>query len=117
GGGLSGFGVSWTAGLLSGLADDIADIGHRLARTGEGAAFIGPVLQGLGVLIVWLGVAISTVIWPLIWLRDQIQPSSQPVWADFAATAAIVSVLVFVLSGGIRSGWRSLMVTAAIFAG
>ena len=29
GGGLDGFGVSWTAGLLSGLADSIADAGAR----------------------------------------------------------------------------------------
>ena len=32
------------------------------------------------------------LIWPLVWLRDQIQASGQPVWADFAATAAIVSI-------------------------
>jgi len=117
GGGLSGFGVSWTAGLLSGLANDIGDIGHKLARTGEATVFIGPLLQGLGMLIIGLGVGISGVIWPLVWLRDQILSSSQPVWADFTATAVIVSVLVFVLSGGIRSGWRSLMLTAGIFAG
>jgi len=117
GGGLSGFGVSWTAGLLSGLANDIGDIGHKLARTGEATVFIGPLLQGLGMLIIGLGVGISGVIWPLVWLRDQILSSSQPVWADFTATAVIVSVLVFVLSGGIRSGWRSLMLSSAIFAG
>ena len=117
GGGLSGFGVSWMASLLSGLADDIGDIGHKLARKGEAEAYIGPLLKGLGALIVGLGVAISGVIWPLNWLRDQIQPSSQPVWTDFAATAAIVSLLVFLLSGGIRNGWRSLMVNAGIFAG
>jgi general L-amino acid transport system permease protein len=117
GGGLSGFGVSWTAGLLSGWADDIGDIGQKLARTSEAAVPIGPLLQGLGTLIIWSGAGISGLIWPLVWLRDQIQPSSQPVWADFAATAAIVSVLVFLLSGGIRVGWRALMVNAAIFAG
>ena len=35
--------------------------------------------------------AISWLIWPLTWLRDQIQASGQPVWIDFAITAAIVS--------------------------
>src|SRR5439155_1347352 len=38
-------------------------------------------------------------------------------WTDFAATAAIVSILLFVLNGGIRTGWRSLVVSLAIFAG
>src|SRR4029450_5156472 len=31
--------------------------------------------------------------------------------------AAIVSILLFVLNGGIRTGWRSLIVSLAIFAG
>jgi general L-amino acid transport system permease protein len=117
GGGLSGFGVTWTAGLLSGLADDVGDIGHRLVKTGEAAAVIGAVLQGLGTLVVWLSDGISGVIWPLNWLRDQIQSSSHPLWADFTATAAIVSFLVFLLSGGIRTGWRSLIDSVVIFAG
>ncbi len=38
-------------------------------------------------------------------------------WSDFAATAAIVSVLLFVLNGGIRTGWRALVISLAIFAG
>ena len=45
----------------------------------------------LGKLIVLLSTAISYLIWPLTWLRDQIQASSRPVWTDFATTAAIVS--------------------------
>ncbi len=64
-----------------------------------------------------LSTAISWLIWPLTWLRDVIQASSRPVWADFAATAAIVSVLLFVLNGGIRTGWRPLIVSLVIFAG
>src|SRR6202163_2675882 len=35
GGGLNGFGVSWTAGLLSGLADSISGAGHALTSVGE----------------------------------------------------------------------------------
>ena len=38
GGGLSGFGVSWTADLLSGFADSIGDGGRKLRRAGETAA-------------------------------------------------------------------------------
>jgi general L-amino acid transport system permease protein len=71
----------------------------------------------LGKLIVQLSTAISYVIWPLTWLRDQIQASVRPVWTDLAATAAIVSILLFVLNGGIRTGWRSLIVSLATFAG
>jgi general L-amino acid transport system permease protein len=114
---LDGFGVSWTAGLLSGFNDSIGDGGRKLARAGEATAVIGPLLLLLGKLVVLLSTAISYLIWPLTWLRDQIQASSRPVWTDFAATAAIVSILLFVLNGGIRTGWRSLMVSLAIFAG
>jgi general L-amino acid transport system permease protein len=117
GGGLDGFGVSWTAGLLSGFNDSIAEGGRKLARAGEATAVIGPLLSLLGKLIVLLSTAISYLIWPLTWLRDQIQASVRPVWTDFAATAAIVSILLFVLNGGIRTGWRSLIVSLAIFAG
>ena len=81
------------------------------------SAVIGPLLWLLGKLLVLLSTAISYVIWPLTWLRDQIQASGSPVWADFAATAAIVSLLLFFLSGGIRTGWRALIVSLAIFAG
>ena len=117
GGGLEGFGVSWTAGILSGFNDSIGDGGRKLARAGEATAVIGPLFVLLGKLIVLLSTAISYLIWPLTWLRDQIQASSRAVWTDFAATAAIVSILLFVLNGGIRTGWRSLIVSLGIFAG
>jgi general L-amino acid transport system permease protein len=117
GGGLDGFGVSWTAGLLSGFNDSIGDGGRKLAKAGEATAVIGPLLVLLGKLVVLLSTAISYLIWPLTWLRDQIQASGRPVWTDFAATAAIVSILLFVVNGGIRTGWRSLIVSLAIFAG
>ena len=78
---------------------------------------IGPLLWLLGNLIVLLSTAISWLIWPLTWLRDQIQAYGQPVWADFAATAAIVSLLLFLLGGGVRTGWRALIVSLGIFAG
>jgi general L-amino acid transport system permease protein len=117
GGGLDGFGVSWAAGLLSGFNDSIGDGGRKLARAGEATAVIGPLFSLLGKLIVLLSTVISYLIWPLTWLRDQIQASSRAVWTDFAATAAIVSILLFVLNGGIRTGWRSLIVSLAVFAG
>jgi general L-amino acid transport system permease protein len=41
----------------------------------------------------------------------------RPVWADFVATAIVISALVFVLSGGTRAGWRPLIVSLATFAG
>jgi general L-amino acid transport system permease protein len=116
GGGLGGFGVSWTANLLSGFADSVGGAGRALTRAGEATAIIGPLLALLGKLVVLLGTAISYLIWPLSWLRDQIQASGWPVWTDFAATAAIVSILLFVLNGGFRGGWRALIVSLAAFA-
>jgi general L-amino acid transport system permease protein len=117
GGGLAGFGVSWTASILSGFVDSIADAGRKVASAGGTTAIVGPLLQAFGKLVVLFGTAVSYVVWPLIWLRDQIQESSRPVWSDFAATTAIVSILLFVLNGGFRTGWRSLIVSLAIFAG
>src|SRR6202171_4275364 len=117
GGGLGGFGVSWTAGLLSGFAESIGDGGRALTTAGAATAVIGTLLTLLGKLVGLLSTLISLLSSPLTWLRDQIQASSQPLWADFAATAAIVSIALFFLSGGIRTGWRSLIVSLATFAG
>ncbi|HET7888754.1 MAG TPA: amino acid ABC transporter permease [Bradyrhizobium sp.] len=117
GGGLSGFGVSWITGILSGLAGAIGDFGQRLSTVAETRAVIGPILQLLGTLVIWLGLAASALIWPLVWLNKQIQNFSDPVWADFAVTATVVSLVLFFLSGGFRSGWRMLFGSAATFAG
>ncbi|MEA2836114.1 MAG: ral L-amino acid transport system permease protein [Bradyrhizobium sp.] len=117
GGGLKGFGISWTADLLSGFNNSIGDAGRKLASVGEAKAVIGPLLVLLGKLIVFVSTAVSFVILPLTWLRDQIQAAGNPVWADFAATTAIVSIALFILNGGFRTGWRALIVSLAIFAG
>ena len=117
GGGLKGFGISWTAGLLSGFNDSIGDGGGNLATLSQTIPVIGPLLWLLGKLLVLLSTAVSYLLWPLTWLRDQIKASGSPMWVDFAATAAIVSLLLFYLSGGVRTGWRALIVSLAIFAG
>ncbi|TMJ48433.1 MAG: amino acid ABC transporter permease [Alphaproteobacteria bacterium] len=118
GGGIDGFGVSWTAAMLAGFDESIGNAGTALSNAGQtSAAVIGPLLMVLGKLLTLLSSAISWLIWPLIWLRDQIQASSRPVWIDFAVTAAVVSLLLFLLNGGMRRGWRSLIVSLAIFAG
>ena len=110
GGGLNGFGVSWVADLLAGLADDLSAAGQRLSEAGGALPWLGKLLTGLGQGLVY-------VISPLTWLRDRIQLSSRPVWSDFAATAVIVSALMFFLGGGIRTGWRALIVSLSIFVG
>ena len=117
GGGLSGFGVGWATDLLSSLAGGISDVGQKLANAGEVAVVIGPLLWGLGRLVVLMGTAVSAVIWPLTWLNHEIQTSTQPVWFDFAATAIIVTLAMFVLNGGVRAGWRALIGTIVTFAG
>jgi general L-amino acid transport system permease protein len=117
GGGLKGFGVSWTAALLSGFNDSIGDGGGKLANVSQTITVTGPVLWLLGKLLVLISTVVFYVLWPLTWLRDQIQASDNPVWADFAATAAIVSLLLFFAGGGVRRGWRALIVSLAVFAG
>jgi general L-amino acid transport system permease protein len=117
GGGLKGFGVSWTADLLSGFADSIGTAGRRLTELGATKPVVGALLALIGKLVALLGTALSYLVSPLTWLRGQIRTSSEPVWTDFAITAAGVSIALFILSGGIRTGWRALMVSLAIFAG
>jgi general L-amino acid transport system permease protein len=117
GGGLGGLGVNWTAGLLSAFADSIANAGEALLRASANVPVIGVLLWLLGKILVLVGMAVSLVISPLVWLRDQIRASGQPVWLDFAASAAIVSALVFFLSGGVRAGLRPVLTTLATFAG
>jgi general L-amino acid transport system permease protein len=110
GGGLQGFVVSWISDLLSGLVGSIGDAGRKLAETGSIASLFGKAIAGIAV-------ALSYLIWPLTFLRDWIQASGQPLWADFGATAAIVSILLFLLNGGFRNGWHALLMSLAIFAG
>jgi len=117
GGGLRGFGLSWTAGLLSGLADGIANAGHAMTSAGEKTAVIGLLIVLFGKLFVLFGTAVSYLISPLTWLAGQIQASSHPLWVDLAATAVLVSILLFLWNGGLRGGWRALAVSLAIFAG
>ncbi len=117
GGGLSGFGISWMSGLLSGFAGSFDDFGQKLGRAGEAVAVIGPLLQLLGKLVGLIGAAISGLIWPLVWLNDQIRGSARPLWFDFAVTAVIISLILFFISGGFRTGWRLLLVSIATFAG
>jgi general L-amino acid transport system permease protein len=110
GGGIQGFGVSWTADFLSGFVTSIADAGRKLTVLALPLALLGQA-------IVFLSIAVGWLIWPLVWLRDQIQASGQPVWVDWALTAAIVSMVMFFLGGGLRTGWRALLVSLATFAG
>ncbi|MDN3273687.1 amino acid ABC transporter permease [Frankia sp. RB7] len=114
GGGISGFGLSWTAGLLELFDDSIGSAGQVLLSLSKTSA-IAPLLWVVGKFIVLVGIAIHWLIFPLTWLRDQIQASGQSVWVDFAITTAVVSLIVFVLGGGMRSGGRALASSIVTF--
>jgi general L-amino acid transport system permease protein len=119
GGGLRGFGINWSIGLLSGFADVVADAGRTLTGAGDAitAPVIGAVLASIGKGIAAIGAALSWLAAPLDGLRGQLRASDQPVWYDFAATAAIVSLLLFVFNGAFRTGWRALTTSLTVFAG
>jgi general L-amino acid transport system permease protein len=117
GGRLEGFGISWTASVLSLFADSVRGAGDALTRASASAPVIGPLVWLVGKLLVVTGAAVSLLISPIVWLNDQFQALGRPVWADFVATAIVISALVFVLSGGTRAGWRPLIVSLATFAG
>jgi general L-amino acid transport system permease protein len=118
GGGLNGFGVGWVTHIVSTFIVGIGDAGARLAELGASSpSWFGAPLNLIGDAIVWLSTGLLYVSFPLYWLRDQIVASGQPLWADFAATAVIVSVALFLLGGGLRNGWRALAISLATFAG
>jgi general L-amino acid transport system permease protein len=117
GGGLSGFGVSWTASLLSAFADSLNNAGRVLTEAGASIPLVAPLAWLAGKVLVLLGSAVALGISPLVWLRDQVQAAGWPLWIDFAMTAVAVSALLFFLSGGTRAGWRPLIVSLVTFAG
>jgi general L-amino acid transport system permease protein len=117
GGGLSGFVVSWSADILSGFTGSISGAGTELVVAGHAGGTVGPLLLVLGKLVSWLGAGLSILIWPLTSLEDTLRRAGQPLWGDFAVTTVIVSFLLFFLSGGIRTGWRALMISLLTFAG
>lgn len=114
GGGISGFGLSWVTALLELFDDSIVSAGQVLLGLSKTSA-IAPLLWIVGHLIVLVGTAIHWLIFPLTWLRDQLQRSGQSVWVDFAITMAFVSLIAFVLGGGMRTGWRALASSVATF--
>jgi general L-amino acid transport system permease protein len=108
--------VSWTAGILSSLADSVGNAGRQLAASGEVGEF-GSILRLLGNAVASIGDALNWLASPLSSLRDRLQSSGQPVWYDFGCTAAIVSLLLFLLSGGLRAGWGTLLASLTTFVG
>lgn len=114
GGGISGFGLTWTAGLLELFDESIVSAGQVLLGLSKSSA-IAPLLWVVGNLIMLVGTAIRWLIFPLTWLRDQIQGTGQSVWVDFAITTAVVSLIAFALGGGMRTGWRGLASGIATF--
>ncbi|WFU37385.1 amino acid ABC transporter permease [Bradyrhizobium sp. CB82] len=116
GGGITGFGLSWTADLLQLFDDSVIGAGQVLVGLGKSSA-IGPLLWVVGNFIVLVGTAIQWLIFPLTWLRDQIHASGQSVWIDFAITTVVVSLILFFLGGGMRTGWRALASSIATFFG
>ncbi|MET4115033.1 general L-amino acid transport system permease protein [Bradyrhizobium sp. JR4.1] len=115
GGGIKGFGLSWTADLLQLFDDSIIGAGKALLGLGKTSS-AAPLLWVVGNVIMLVGTAIYWLIFPLTWLRDQMQGTGQSVWADFAITAAIVSLIAFVLGGGLRTGGRALTSSVVTFA-
>ncbi|MDB5617420.1 amino acid ABC transporter permease [Tardiphaga sp.] len=116
GGGIRGFGVAWGEAALSVLAKGLVDSGYKLAEVTT-LPLLSSIAYGLGTLIAWIGYALAIVLWPLTLLKKYTQASGQPVWADFFATALIVSAILFGLTGGFRNGWRALIASLTTFAG
>jgi general L-amino acid transport system permease protein len=116
GGGITGFGVSWVAGLLQLFVDSISGAGDALLKLSKNSA-VGPLFWAVGSIIALVGMVLRWVIFPLTWLRDQMLASGQGPWPDVVITGVIVSLGLFVLGGGMRAGTRPLIASLATFAG
>jgi general L-amino acid transport system permease protein len=119
GGGLRSFAIHWLADFGSAFSESFRDAGQRLDYASGATAldWLGWLIGTIGKLLVGVGDAIALVCWPLVWLRDYIDASANPLWADLTITAVIVSLLVFFMTGGLRNGWRGLFISIATFAG
>ena len=119
GGGLKGFAIHWLAGLGTSFSTSFREAGQRLDVLAGGIATssAGTAAGLIGKLLVGISDAIAIVCWPLVWLRDYIDAFANPLWADLAVSAIVISLLVFLLTGGVRNGWRGLLISLATFAG
>ncbi len=119
GGGLHGFAVEWSANILSNFIVSVGDAGARMHNLGAAShhPLAGWFLNWCGESIVLLSTMMLYISFPLAWLKQHVVASGHPVWADFAASAVIVSAGLFVLNGAFRSGWRALLTSVAAFAG
>jgi general L-amino acid transport system permease protein len=119
GGGINGFGISWAADFLSTVAVHITDVGRRLRGMGllSDIAVIGYPLTLIGDGVVAFGDGLQLVALPFEWLRNEGVNHGKPVWFELTTTAIIVSLLIFLLNGHFRSGWRALANSISVFAG
>lgn len=119
GGGLKGFAVHWIADFGSSLAASFREAGERFDLSGESMShsLFGKPVALIGKLLMGIGDAAYLIASPFVWLRDAIDASSNPLWLDFAFTTIVASAAIFLVSGGMRNGWRALLTSLAIFAG
>ncbi len=119
GGGINGFGISWATDFLSTVAVHITDVGRRLRGIGllSDIAVIGYPLTLIGDGVVAFGDGLQLVALPFEWLRNEGVNHGKPVWFELTTTAIIVSLLIFLLNGHFRSGWRALANSISVFAG
>ncbi|MBR1086387.1 amino acid ABC transporter permease [Bradyrhizobium manausense] len=138
GGGIGGFGVSWVAGMLQLFDESVTGAGAALLTLSKTSA-VAPLLWVAGKLIVLVGALIHWLALPFVLLRDGVYgqlsrswPEAEflaqalrvtwlqdvrPFWIDFVITTVIVSLILFVIGGGFRTGRRPLIVSLATFAG
>jgi len=115
GGGIKGFGVSWAAGVLQSFDGSLVNAGQALVDLSKTSAS-SPLLWFLGKIVMLIGTAVDWLIFPLIWLREHIQGSGQPVWVDLLITAVIVLLILFFLGRGGRIGARNMIGGLVTFA-
>jgi len=88
GGGLGGLGVSWTSGVLSGFNDSIGEGGRKVVAASETTTVIGPLLWGLGRLIV----LIRTISLPIAHSSGPITAALSPAATTFRPPSPILSL-------------------------
>jgi len=91
GGGLKGFGISWTASILALFADSISGAGDALVRASASTPVIGVLVWLLGKLFVVIGMAASLLISPMVWLMLRIAPTADVVTCCMLAICERIS--------------------------
>lgn len=116
GGGMQGFAVAWVADFGRSISRTLVEGGTRLEEISATLLpGISHLLKAVGFAVYMLGAIVSFLFAPLVWLRQTIATSTAPFWIDFLISAVLITLLVFLWTGRLRNGSRTLIISLIAF--